>query len=104
MSTASDGRDVAEEGKQAPPSPGTHIAAGWCAGVWRCSGWQVLVSAGHDHRLAGGVLAGEDEQGAEQDRGFGGAEAEAGEDAPVLKVAEAVLDAGAGQRKGPGFG
>jgi hypothetical protein len=45
----------------------------------------------HDHLSAGGVLAGEDEQGAQQGGGFGGVEAEAGEDPPVLEFAEAVL-------------
>jgi hypothetical protein len=42
------------------------------------------------------VLAGEDEQGAEQAGGLGRVGAEAGEDPPVLEVAEGVLDGGAG--------
>lgn len=46
------------------------------------------------------MLAGEDEQGAEQHGGLGGAEAQAGEDPPVLEVAEAVLDGGAGGGQG----
>jgi hypothetical protein len=58
------------------------------------------VRRSHDRLSAGGVLAGEDEQGAEQGGGLAGAEAEAGEDPPVLEVAEGVLDgcAGGGQR------
>ena len=36
------------------------------------------------------MLAGEDEQGAQQGGGFGGVEAEPGEAAPVLEVTEAV--------------
>jgi hypothetical protein len=46
------------------------------------------------------VLAGEDEQGAQHGGGPGGVEAEAGEDPPVLEVAEAVLDWGAGGGQG----
>ena len=46
------------------------------------------------------MLAGKDEQGAQQGGGLGGAEAEAGEDPPVLEVAEAVLDGGAGGGQG----
>jgi len=46
------------------------------------------------------VLAGEDEQGAQEDGGVSGAEAEPGEDPPVLEVAEAVLDGGAGSGQG----
>jgi hypothetical protein len=42
------------------------------------------------------VLASKDEQGAQQDGGLAGVEAEPGEDPPVLEVAEAVLDGGAG--------
>jgi hypothetical protein len=37
---------------------------GWCGRGWRCSGWWVPVGVGHDRLSAGGVLAGEDEQGA----------------------------------------
>jgi hypothetical protein len=47
------------------------------------------------------VLAGEDEQGAQQDRRLGGIEAQPGEDPPVLQVAEAVLDGRAGGGQGP---
>lgn len=46
------------------------------------------------------MLAGEDEQGAQQGGGAGGVEAEPGDDAPVLEVAEAVLDGGAGGGQG----
>jgi hypothetical protein len=46
------------------------------------------------------VLAGEDEQSAQQDRRLGGVEAEAGEDPPVLEVAEAALDGCAGGGQG----
>ena len=45
---------------------------------------------------AGGVLAGEDEQGAQHAGGLAGVEPEPGEDPPVLEAAEAVLDGGAG--------
>jgi hypothetical protein len=58
------------------------------------------VSEGHDRLPAGGVLAGEDEQGAEHGGGLAGVEAEPGEDPPVLEVAEAVLDRGAGGGQG----
>jgi hypothetical protein len=46
------------------------------------------------------VLAGEDEQSAQEGGGLGGAEAEEGEYPPVLEVAEAVLDGGAGGGQG----
>jgi glycerate kinase len=46
------------------------------------------------------VLAGEDEQGAQQDRRLAGVEAEAGEDPPVPEVAEAVPGGGAGGGQG----
>ena len=46
------------------------------------------------------MLAGQDEQGAQEGGGLGGAEAEPGEDPPVLEVAEAVLDGGAGSGQG----
>jgi hypothetical protein len=46
------------------------------------------------------VLAGEDEQGAQHGGGLGGAEAEPGEDPPVLEVAEAVPDGCAGGGQG----
>jgi hypothetical protein len=58
------------------------------------------LGVGHDRLSAAGVLAGEDEQGAEQSGGHGEAEAEPGEDPPVLEVAEAVLDRGAGGGQG----
>jgi hypothetical protein len=58
------------------------------------------MGVGHDRLSPGGVLAGKDEQCAQQDGGLGGAEAEAGEDPPVLEVAEAVLDGGAGCGQG----
>src|SRR5512135_414983 len=54
----------------------------------------------HDRRSAGDVLAGEDEQGAQQHGGLAGVQAETGEDPPVLEVAEAVLDRGAGGGQG----
>jgi hypothetical protein len=54
----------------------------------------------HDHLSAAGVQAGEDEQGAQQHGGVSGAEAEPGEDPPVLEVAEAVLDGCAGSGQG----
>ena len=41
------------------------------------------------------MLAGEDEQSAQQDRRLAGVEAQPGEDPPVLEVAEAVLDGSA---------
>ena len=50
------------------------------------------MGVGHDRLPAGGVLAGEDEQGAAEHGGLGGVEAEPGDDPPVLEVAEAVLD------------
>jgi hypothetical protein len=56
-------------------------------------GW---LGVGHDRLSAGGVLAGEDEQGAQQGGGFAAVDAEAGEGAPVLEVAEGVLDGCAG--------
>jgi hypothetical protein len=56
----------------------------------------MLVGVAHDRLSAGGVLAGEDEQGPQAGGGLGGAEAQPGEDPPVLEVAEAVLGWGAG--------
>lgn len=58
------------------------------------------MGVGHDRLPAGGVLAGEDEQGAAEHGGLGGVEAEPGDDPPVLEVAEAVLDGGAGGGQG----
>ena len=46
---------------------------GWCERGWRCSGWWGWLGVGHDRLSAGGVLAGEDEQGAEQGGGLAGA-------------------------------
>ena len=46
------------------------------------------------------MLSGEDEQGAQQGGGLGWAEAQPGEDPPVLEVAEAVLDGCAGGGQG----
>jgi hypothetical protein len=46
------------------------------------------------------VLAGEDEQGAQQDCRLAGIDADTGEAAPVLEVAEAVLDGSAGSGQG----
>jgi hypothetical protein len=70
--------------------------------VW--AGLVVLVlvgrlGVGHDRLSAGGVLAGEDEQGAQQGGGLAGVDVGAGEAPPVLEVAEAVLyrPAGSGQ-------
>jgi len=37
---------------------------GWCGRSWWCSAWWVPVGIVHDHLSAGGVLAGQDEQGA----------------------------------------
>jgi len=51
---------------------------GWCVRGWRCSCWWGRLGVGHDRLSAGGVLAGEDEQGAQQRGGVGGAEAQAG--------------------------
>jgi hypothetical protein len=68
--------------------------------VWWCSRWWERAGAVHDRLSAAGVLAGEDEQGAQQHGGVSGAEAEPGEDPPVLEVAEAVLDWGAGGGQG----
>jgi hypothetical protein len=59
-----------------------------------------LLGVGHDRLSAGGVLAGEDEQGAQQGGGLAGVEAEASEAPPVLEVAEAVLDGRAGSGQG----
>src|SRR6516162_5939527 len=72
----------------------------WCGWGWRCSCWWGRLGVGHDRLTPGGVLASKDEQGAQQDGGLGGAEAEAGEDPPVLEVAEAVLDGSAGSGQG----
>ena len=67
---------------------------------WRCSRWWGRLGRVHDRLSAGGVLAGEGEQGAQQDRRLGGVEAEPGEDPPVLEVAEAVPGRGAGGGRG----
>ena len=62
-----------------------------------------LVGAGgavHDRLSAAGVLAGEDEQGAQQHAGVSRAESEPGEDPPLLEVAEAVPGWGTGGGQG----
>jgi hypothetical protein len=55
---------------------------GWCGRAGGCSGWWERLGTVHDHLSAGGVLAGEDEQGARQGRGLAGVDSEPGDDRP----------------------
>jgi len=52
----------------------------WCGRAGGCSGWWERLGTVHDHLSAGGVLAGQDEQGARQDRRLGGIDSEPGDD------------------------
>ena len=69
---------------------------------WGCSGWWERLGTVHDHLSAGGVLTGQDEQSARQDRGLAGVESESEATCRTSRVMTGQIDRWGPARVSPG--